>query len=276
MSTTSINQWLPCTSTKHKIGHHLAHVSLEHFKGKAVSVVEMCDPDYQPTESHQGTLSRGGRYTRSSARHSEHSSYMRRTSGLLGLALLTLYWDKNWDSHSLVNGYPSFYPRIALGAPSPDRHKRSNSSIHGLGWSRQKDLKTWRLDSLISIDENDQILDTFGHFEEGSISTSTVDVRYACTCLFDIVMHHVTYWIHIYYYCDVTMGAMAFQNTSLAIVYSTVYSDADQRKHQSSASLAFVRGIHRWPANSPHKWPVTRKMFPFDDVIMRRQKGVLR
>ena len=44
------------------------------------------------------------------------------------------------------------------------------------------------------------------------------------------------------------------------IVYSTVYSDADQRKHQSSASLAFVRGIHRGPVNSPHKWPVTRKM----------------
>ena len=46
------------------------------------------------------------------------------------------------------------------------------------------------------------------------------------------------------------------------------YSGTDQRKHQSSASLAFVRGIHRRPVNSPHKWPVTRKMFPFDDVIM--------
>ena len=41
-----------------------------------------------------------------------------------------------------------------------------------------------------------------------------------------------------------------------------------QRKHQSSASLAFVWGIHRWPVNSPHEWPVTRKMFPFDDVIL--------
>ena len=50
---------------------------------------------------------------------------------------------------------------------------------------------------------------------------------------------------------------------------SSVYSGADQRKHRSSASLAFVRGIHRSPVNSPHKWPVTRKMFPFDDVIMR-------
>ena len=64
------------------------------------------------------------------------------------------------------------------------------------------------------------------------------------------------------------MGAMASQITSLTIVYSTVYSDADQREHQSSASLAFVWGIHRGPVNSPHKWPVTRKMFPFDDVIM--------
>ena len=63
---------------------------------------------------------------------------------------------------------------------------------------------------------------------------------------------------------------MASQTTSLTIVYSTVYSGADQRKHQSSASLALVRGIHRWPVNSPHKWPVTRKMFPFDDVIMRQ------
>ena len=41
-----------------------------------------------------------------------------------------------------------------------------------------------------------------------------------------------------------------------------------RRKYQSAASLAFVRRIHRGPVNSPHKWPVTRKMFPFDDVIM--------
>ena len=64
------------------------------------------------------------------------------------------------------------------------------------------------------------------------------------------------------------MGSIASQITSLVIVYPTVYSDTDQSKHQSSASLAFVRGIHRRPVNSPHKWPVTRKMFPFDDVIM--------
>ena len=67
---------------------------------------------------------------------------------------------------------------------------------------------------------------------------------------------------------DVIMGAMESPITSLTIVYSAVYSGADQRKHQSSASLAFVRGIQRWPVNSPHKGPVTRKTFALDDVIM--------
>ena len=64
------------------------------------------------------------------------------------------------------------------------------------------------------------------------------------------------------------MDTVASQITSLTIVYTTVYPDADQSKHQSSTSLAFVWGIHRGPVNSPHKGPVTRKMFPFDDVIM--------
>ena len=67
------------------------------------------------------------------------------------------------------------------------------------------------------------------------------------------------------HYSDVIMDAVASQITSLTIVCS----GTDERKHQSSTSLAFVLGIHRWPVNSPHKWPVTRKRFPFDDVIMR-------
>ena len=70
------------------------------------------------------------------------------------------------------------------------------------------------------------------------------------------------------HYNDVIMDMIASQITSLMIVFSTVYLDTDQRKHQNSASLAFVHGIHRRPVNSPHKWPVTPKMFPFDDVIM--------
>ena len=73
------------------------------------------------------------------------------------------------------------------------------------------------------------------------------------------------YMLVISHYCDVIMGVMASLITSLTIVYSTVHSGADQ----SSASLAFVRLIHRWPVNSPHKWPVTRKMFLFDDIIVK-------
>ena len=73
------------------------------------------------------------------------------------------------------------------------------------------------------------------------------------------------------HYNGVIMGAMASQITSITIVCSTVSSGAHQRKHQSSASLAFVRGIHRSPVNAPHKWSVTRKMFPFDDVIINNR-----
>ena len=68
-------------------------------------------------------------------------------------------------------------------------------------------------------------------------------------------------------YNDVIMRLMASEITSLTIVYSTVYWGPDQRKHQNSPSLAFVRGIYRWPVNSLRKRPVSRKMFPIDDVI---------
>ena len=76
---------------------------------------------------------------------------------------------------------------------------------------------------------------------------------------------------HPQHYNDVIMSAMASQITGLTIVYSTDYSGAAQRKHQSSASLAFGRGIHRWPVNSPHKGLTARKMFPFDDVILENE-----
>ena len=71
-----------------------------------------------------------------------------------------------------------------------------------------------------------------------------------------------------FHYSDVKMSVMASLITSPTSVYSTVHPGAEQRQHQGSASLAFVRGIHRRPVNSPHQWPVTRKVFPFDDVIM--------
>ena len=71
------------------------------------------------------------------------------------------------------------------------------------------------------------------------------------------------------HYNDVIMSAMASQITGVSIVYLIVSSDADQIRHQSFDSLAFLRGIHQWQEKSPHKEPVTRKMFPFDDVIMK-------
>ena len=74
------------------------------------------------------------------------------------------------------------------------------------------------------------------------------------------------------HYNDVIMGTMASQITSLTIGYSSVYPGTHQ--DQSSASLAFVREIHRSPVNSPHNGPVTWKMFPFDDVIMNFEIAV--
>ena len=65
------------------------------------------------------------------------------------------------------------------------------------------------------------------------------------------------------HYNDVIMSAMAPQITSVNGLFRR-----RSKKHHSSASLAFVRGIHRWPVISAHKGPVTRKMFPVDDVIM--------
>ena len=64
-----------------------------------------------------------------------------------------------------------------------------------------------------------------------------------------LLLHDFYHW----HYNDDTMGVMTSQITSFMIVYSSVYSDADQRKHQSSTSLAFVRGIHQWPVNYPQK-----------------------
>ena len=82
------------------------------------------------------------------------------------------------------------------------------------------------------------------------------------------------FWKQWQHHNDAIMGAIASQITTLMIIYTTVYSGADRRKHQSSASLVFVRGIHRGPVNSPNKWPVTRKMFPFDDVVMNDKEIV--
>ena len=90
----------------------------------------------------------------------------------------------------------------------------------------------------------------------------------ACLLYQATIIEAYRYGSRLCHYSYVIMSTMASQITGVSIVYSTVCSSADQRKHQSSAPLVFERGIHRWPLNSLHKGPVTRKMFPFDDVIM--------
>ena len=105
-----------------------------------------------------------------------------------------------------------------------------------------------------------------------TINSLHVEIHSAIFRFSGTAFHFFAHWqqnVFSPHYIDVLMGAIESQIPSLTIVYSTVYSGADQRRHESSASLAFVRKIHRGPVNSPQRWPVTRKMFPFDDVIMK-------
>ena len=89
-----------------------------------------------------------------------------------------------------------------------------------------------------------------------SLASSDISLAQAWSSSSPVMLSSVSAHKH---YCDVIMNTIACQITSLTILYLTVNSGTDQRKHQSSASLAFVRGIHRRPVNSPHKGPVTRK-----------------
>ena len=79
------------------------------------------------------------------------------------------------------------------------------------------------------------------------------------------------HWVH---YSDAIMSPITSQITRITSVYSTGCSGTDKKRHQRTLSLAFVRGIHRWPVNSLHKGPVTWKGFPFHDVIMEWGKAV--
>ena len=87
-------------------------------------------------------------------------------------------------------------------------------------------------------------------------------------------------WVGLKIKCQLSSFYLASQITSLSIVFTSIYLGGDQRKHQSSASMAFVCAIHRWPVNFPHKWPETRKIFPFDNVIIifhvRKYQSLLR
>ena len=99
-------------------------------------------------------------------------------------------------------------------------------------------------------------------------STSVVKFLIVQTSSLEIPPMFDSHWHNMWHYLDVIMRAMASQITGILCICSTLDSGTDQRKHQSTTSLAFARGIHRWPVDSPHKGSVTQKTFPSDDVIM--------
>ena len=143
--------------------------------------------------------------------------------------------------HVYMTIYDRFPKKPGLPTPIPLEYIQF---IHTIWWSIHGDYLIYQLISVISS-----------------------RLTYICK------WWRIEYWLHWWsptqrqlffclpHYDDVIMGAMASQITRLTIVYSAVYSGAVQSKHQSSAPLAFVWGIHRGPVNSPHKWPVTRKCF---------------
>ena len=83
-----------------------------------------------------------------------------------------------------------------------------------------------------------------------------------------MIENEIDWYFHIIHYIDVIITTMASQISSLTAVYSTVYSDADQKKTSKLRVTDLCVGNSPGPVNSSHKGPVTREMFPFDDVIM--------
>ena len=153
---------------------------------------------------------------------------------------------------------------------------RSQSDNHNHRWILIKGPCMWSFDvSLFPLDKQSN----YRSLESQWLSSDVTVITLSCTQLASFIYCCRTwpFWVtedlkaNQSVNNDVIMSAMGSQITSLNIVYSTVWSGADQRKHQSSASLAFVRGIHRWAVDFPHKGPETRKIFPFDDVIMCTQ-----
>ena len=143
--------------------------------------------------------------------------------------------------------------------------------VYNVDWLQHFVFPWLLLNSLHIVNIWKYCLHSFGHFAYALHQALIMYIHtrskigYECTCrCHSIWQCQASHW----HYSDVIMSTMVYQITSLMIVYSTVHPGTEQRKHQSSASLAFVRGIHRSPVNSPHKGPVMRKMFPFDDIIM--------
>ena len=118
--------------------------------------------------------------------------------------------------------------------------------------------------TLLYISSNDPVC-----YDPGLLLLGRTWTIYVCNI--SVARSSFNDWLRVYeslHNNDVIMRTMASQITSVSVVCPAVASGSVQRKHQSSASLAIVRGIHRWPVNFPHKRSETRKLFPFEDVIM--------
>ena len=145
-----------------------------------------------------------------------------------------------------------------------DHEGERHQHLHGYqpGWNRQDKIRYTFFVSVLQMNKTTLSVQKHKQFSDGNhLQTGLFWTKKSVVVLSPF---------HNTHYNDVIMIAMASQITGFSIVCLTACSGADQRKHQSSASLAFVRGIHRWPVDSPHERPVTMKMFPFDDVIMLR------
>ena len=118
-----------------------------------------------------------------------------------------------------------------------------NTIIKGV-WATQVNLNKWSL--------------------ERDLRSVFLYKRYMLNANYDYAIATLTWRAHQKHQVIITVTSWRIKSPASRLLIS----GADQRKHQRSASPAFVRGFQRWPVNSPHKWPVTRKMFPFDDVII--------
>ena len=119
-----------------------------------------------------------------------HTQTRRRRRQYLGLALLTLSWDKNWDSHSLVNGYPSFYsvssakpwrPKLASGKKA---FNTGNKRLNYLQCCRKETRHTIRHISYMLyyiFTKKNQLFNTFAFDNLISTTKNTIFIKYMAT-----------------------------------------------------------------------------------------------
>ena len=162
---------------------------------------------------------------------------------LPSLCLCKLIWRRCWEPSPVLSALLSIYHSATRSEMKPTTSLVSIS-----------DTKLYRL-----------------YAGENAIPLSYTNDSY----IISTVTHDLVWFVCVFqscnvnHYSDVIMIVMALRITAVSIVCLTIFSGADQRNHQSSALLAFVGGIHRSPADSSQKGPLTtRKTFPFGDVIM--------